>query len=125
LTEEEGLLPEKTPAISGAIATTWHATCAHHSPTISSIRPVVPEKHPSMTTPLEHLKSHQAPSGVNMPPGLTIAPTMQTIVVDCVSVVNPKLASIIRDEAEVVTTCSEDSHAACPTHGKVIASSKT
>jgi hypothetical protein len=110
--------------ISGAMGNT-SPTCTHNDPSISSVGTVVPKHHASMTAAFEHLKSHQAPSGVNMPPGLTIAPTMQTIVVDCVSVVNPKLASIIRDEAEVVTTCSEDSHAACPTHGKVIASSKT
>ena len=60
-----------------------------------------------------------------MPGGLSIAPTVQAIVVDCVAVVNPKFAPIIRIDAEVVTPCLEDSQAASPTDSKVIAASKT
>jgi hypothetical protein len=48
-----------------------------------------------MTTALEHLKPNQTPSSAKMPSGLAIAPTMQAIVVNCVSIVNPQLAPII------------------------------
>jgi hypothetical protein len=50
---------------------------------------------------------------------------MQAIVVNCVSVVDPQLAPIIGNNAEIIMPSSENSQAPCPTHGKVIASSKT
>jgi len=62
------------------------------------------------------------PTRTNMLSGLTIAPTMQAIVVDCVPIVEPQLAAVIGDNAEVVMPCPEDSQAASPTHCKVIAS---
>ena len=42
----------------------------------------------------------------------------------CVPIVAPQFASIIRDDAEVVMACLEDSQAACPSHGEVVASGK-
>ena len=78
-----------------------------------------------MTTTLKHLKSHKPPTGTHMRSGLSIAPAMQAIVVNCVSIVDPQLASIIGNELEVVTAALEDSQAASPTHCKVIATSET
>merc|ERR1719453_2460821 len=86
---------------------------------------MVPEEHPSMATTLKHLKSHKSPSGTHMWPGLAIAPAMQTIVVNCVTIVDPQLTSIIGDEAEMVMACPEDSQSACPTHSEVVASVET
>jgi hypothetical protein len=57
--------------------------------------------------------------------GFAIAPTMQTIIVDRVPIVDPQLASIIGDNAISVMACPEDSHASCPTHSEVITSGKT
>jgi hypothetical protein len=122
LTKVEGVFPEETVAISDARFGLASATCAHNNPSVPSIVTMVPEQHASMTTTLEHLKSHKMPACANMPPGVTGAPSMQAIVVNCISIVNPQLAPIIRENLEVVMTCSEDSQAACPTHSKVITS---
>jgi len=78
-----------------------------------------------MTTLLEHLKSHKVPPSTNMLPGLPIAPAVQAIVVDCVTIVDPQLAPIIRINAEMVMACLVDSHAACPAHSEVITSFET
>jgi hypothetical protein len=56
--------------------------------------------------------------------GLPIPPTMQAIIVDGVSIVNPQLASIIGDDAEPVLASPADSQAACPSHCEVIATGK-
>jgi len=85
---------------------------------------MVPEQHTSMTTTLKHLKANKTPPSMQMLPGLSIAPTVQAIVVNGVSIVDPQLAPIIGNNAEIVVASFEDSQAACPTHGKVIASSK-
>jgi hypothetical protein len=124
LTEVKGIFSEETIAINRAMAST-SPTCAHDSPSVSSIRTMVPEKHAGVTTTLKHLKSDQGPPSTHMRPGLSIAPAMQAIVVDCVPVVDPQLASIIRDNAKIIMACLENSHAACPAHSKVIASGKT
>ena len=124
LTEVEGVLSEQTSAICGSKAST-SATCTHNNPAVSCVRAMVPEEHPRMTTTLKHLKSHQMPPSANAPSGHTIAPAMQAIVVDCVPIVNPQLAPIIRVNAEVVRAFPEDPQAACPTHGEVISASKT
>jgi hypothetical protein len=60
-----------------------------------------------------------------MPPGLAIAPTMQAIVVDCVTFVEPQLAPIVRNNPEIVMARPEDSQATCPTDSKVITSFET
>jgi hypothetical protein len=119
LTEVEGILPEETMTISGAECPP--ASRTQDSPSISCVWAPVPKEHTSMTTTLKHLESHKTPSA-NTPSSLTVAPTMQAIVVDCVPIVDPQLASIIRDNAVSVMPCPEDSHATCPTHSKVIVS---
>jgi len=81
---------------------------------------MIPEEHPSMTTTLEHLKSHKPPASTHMRPGLSIAPAMQAIIVNCVPIVNPQLAPIIGDKTEVVMACLEDSQASCPTNSEVV-----
>jgi hypothetical protein len=43
------------------------AARTHNKPFISSIRTMVPEEHPSMTTPLKHLEAHKTPSGTHVP----------------------------------------------------------
>jgi hypothetical protein len=122
LAEVEGILHEETMTISRTVATLSHATGTHNNPSLASIGPVVPEAHTSMTAALKHLKSHQVPPSTNLSPGCSAAPAVQAIVVNCVSIVEPQLAPIIRMNLEVVTACPEDSQAACPTHSKVITS---
>jgi len=123
----ENILPEEALAVGGYIAfanSVFMATGTHNDPTVSCVRAMVPEEHPSMTTTLKHLKSHQMPSSAHAPSGHTIAPSMQAIVVDRVPIVDPQLAPIIRINAEVVRAFPEDPQAACPTHGEVISASK-
>ena len=120
LTEVEDIFSEETMAICDTVRLS--PTCTRNSPTVSSVRAMVPEKHASMTTTLEHLKSHKMPPCTNMPSGVAGAPSVQAIIVNGISIVNPELASIIRDNLEVVVTCPEDSESASPTHSEVIAS---
>jgi len=101
LTEVENVLPEETMTISWTMSATT-ATCTHNSPSVSSVRTMVPEEHASMPALLKHLKPHQMPSSTLMPSALTIAPAVQAIIVNCVSIVEPQLAPIIRDNAEMV-----------------------
>jgi len=124
LTKEVSVFSEEAMAISGTMPT-FTATRLHDSPSISSIRTVVPEEHASMAAALKHLQSDQMPTSAHMWSGLSIAPAMQAIVVNCVSVVDPQLAPIIRDNTKMVMTCPEDSQAACPPHSKVVASDKS
>jgi hypothetical protein len=77
-----------------------------------------------VTPTLEHFEPHKTPTPTKTPGGLPIAPTVQSIVVDCVSIVDPQLTAIIRINAETVIASLEDSHAACPTNGEVIATGK-
>jgi hypothetical protein len=123
LTKVEDILPEEAMAIGGAII--WFsATCTHNSPSVSSVWTMVPEEHAGMAPTLKHFKSDQMPPSTHVWPGLSIAPAMQAIIVNRVSVVDPELAAIIRDNAKIVMTCPEDSQAACPSHCKVVASSE-
>ena len=129
LTKVVSILPEKTGTVRGlrATASTLATTLAartHNSPSVSSVGTMIPEEHPSMTTTLKELKSHKTPPATNIPSGHSTAPTVQAIVVNRVSIVDPKLASIIGYKLEVVTAAPEDSQAACPTHSKVIATSE-
>jgi hypothetical protein len=124
LTKVESVFPEETMAISGAEAST-PATCTHNSPPIASVCTSVPEQHSSMPTTFKHLKFHKMPASALVSRGLAIAPAMQAIIVDSVPIVNPQLAPIIRDNAEPVMGCPEDSQAASPTHSKVIALSES
>jgi hypothetical protein len=48
-----------------------------------------------MTTTLKHFEFHKVPSSTLMLGGLTIAPAMQAIVVDCVAIIDPQLATVI------------------------------
>jgi hypothetical protein len=74
-----------------------------------------------MTTTLKHLKSNKTPPSMQVPSGLSVAPPVHAIVVNCVSIVDPQLAPIIGKDAEMVMASFEDSQAASPTHGEVIA----
>ena len=78
-----------------------------------------------MTAALEHLKPHEMPATFNVPVGLAIAPSVTAVVVDRVSIVDPEITAIIRDNAETVMASPVEPHAACPTHSKVIAPCKT
>ena len=60
-----------------------------------------------------------------MPASLSIAPTVQTIVVDGVAIVNPQFASIVGENAEAVMPSAENSHTASPSHSEVVTSAKT
>ena len=127
LTKVIDVLPEKSSPICGASATITTATFAtrtNNNPTVSSVRAMIPEEHPSMTTTLEEFKSHKTPPTTNIPSGHSSAPAMQPIVVNGVAIVDPQLASIIRNELEMVTAAPEDSQATSPTYCKVIATSE-
>jgi len=124
LTKVESILHEKPMAICDGMFFMTSASCAHNSPFVTSIWTFVPEQHPSSTTTLEHLELHQMPPSAKTPGGLPIAPPMQAIIVDCVPVVHPQLAAIIRENAKPVVACPEDSHSASPSHSKVVVSSK-
>jgi hypothetical protein len=123
LTKVESVLPEETMAIRDRIAT--FTACARNSPSVASIGTMVPEQHPSVAATLKHLKPDNMPPTTNIPFDLTIAPAMQPIVINCVPIVEPKLAPIIGDDTEMVMACPEESHAPCPTYSKVIASVET
>merc|ERR1719253_2564549 len=86
-------------------------TCAHNSPSLSSIGAMVPEQHTCMTPALKHLKSHEAPPSTNVLSGLPIAPAVQAVIVNGESVVDPQLAPIIRIQAEVVLAGLENTQA--------------
>jgi hypothetical protein len=117
----KGLLSENSAAIRGWRCTTA-ATCTQNKPTAPSVETFVPEQHPSITTTLEHFKSHMMPARAQMPIGFPIAPAMQAIVVDRVPIVNPQLAAVIRDDAEAVMASPVNSHTPCPTHSEMVTS---
>jgi hypothetical protein len=77
-----------------------------------------------MTTTLKHFKFHKVPSGTLMLGGFAIAPTMQAIVVDGVTIVKPHFAAVIGDDPEAVIASFSDFQCACPTNSEVIASRK-
>ena len=120
LPEVEGVLPEETMPIGRAMGSGAPATCTHNSPSVGSIGTSVPEQHPSVTTALKHFKSHKMPATTLVFRGFPIAPSVQAIIVDCVTVVDPQLTPVVGDDAKPVMACPEYSQAACPTHSKVI-----
>jgi len=125
LSKVESVLHKETMAISDFMTLRcFSATCTRNNPSVSSVRTMVPEEHPGMATMFEHLESHKVPARSHVLSDLPIAPTVQAIVVDCVTIVDPQVASIIGNNAEMVMACPVESHAASPTYGKVIASVK-
>ena len=126
LTEVERILPEETVAISDLVARAPGAMiCTHKTPSVSGIGTPVPELDACMATTLKHFKSDKTPRSTKMPVGLSIAPAVQAIVVDSVPIVNPQFASIVGVNAEAVVASLMDSHAACPTHSKVVTPTET
>ena len=125
LTKIEDVLPEEAMAIRDLMLRMTSPTGTHNHPSVSSIATSVPEQHPSMATTLKHFESYKMPPSAKMARSLTIAPTVQAIIVDCVPVVDPQLAAIIGVNAKTVMACPEDSQATCPTHSKVITSGET
>jgi hypothetical protein len=125
LTKIEGVFHEQAMAIYGAMACTSSASCAHDAPSISSVAPPKSEQHASVTTVLKHLKPCQMPSTTEDSGCLPIAPAMQAIIVDRVTVIYPQLAAVVRDDAESVAAGVVNSCSSSPTHGKMIASSET
>jgi hypothetical protein len=123
LTEIEGVLHKNTVTISSTMTSSSHATCFDRSPSISGIHSLVPEKHSCVTATFKHLDSDHAPS-TDAPGSLSITPTVTAVVVDDIMVVDPQVASIIGYDTVAVMACPENSHATCPTHCEVIASSE-
>jgi hypothetical protein len=78
-----------------------------------------------VTTTLKHLDFNAMRPSPKVFDCHPIAPTMQAIIIDGVPIVDPQLAPIVRNNAEVVIACPADSQPACPTHSKVITSSET
>jgi hypothetical protein len=96
LAKVESILTPVSSAISGPETGRWSlAACTRSIPPVCSVGTPVPEKHTRVTTMLKHLKPNKMPSTTEVPRGLPITPTMQTIVVDRVTVGNPQLASIV------------------------------
>jgi hypothetical protein len=124
LTKVESILPEQTMTIRDFVHGVSSAARTDNRPAVSSVRAMVPEQHPSMATALKELNSHKAPPCTNAPSGHSAAPAMQAIVVNCVAIVEPQLASVIGYKLEMVRAAPEDSQAACPTHREVIASNE-
>jgi hypothetical protein len=93
-------------------------------PTIQSISTSVPEEHAGVPTMLKHLEPDQAPT-TDTSVTFSIAPSMQTIVIDCELVVNPKLAPVVGNNTVSVISCPEDSHASRPTRGEMITPGET
>ena len=126
LTKVECILPEETMAIRDPVARAPRAMiCMHKTPSVSCIGAPVPEMDACMASALEHFKPDKAPSSSKMSVSLSIAPAVQAIVVNRVAIVHPQLASIVGVNAEAVAARSEDSHAACPTHSKVVTATET
>jgi hypothetical protein len=48
-----------------------------------------------MTPMFKHLEPHEAPSMVKVPRGLAIAPAMQTVIVNRITVVDPQFAAVV------------------------------
>jgi hypothetical protein len=97
LAKVENILSEKTMSVNNAMVHT-RTTGTHGVPSICRVWTSVSEQHASMTTMFKHFKSHHTPS-VEMFRSLSIPPSMEAIVVDCVPIVDPQLASIIRYDA--------------------------
>ena len=125
LAEVERIFHEETSSVSDWVAAVAPAFCTHNDPSVASVRTMVSEQHPSMTAPLKHFKSYETPSTTNVLSHLSVAPAVQTIVIDCVSVVDPQLTPIVGDKTEVVMARSEDSQATRPTHSEVIVTAKS
>jgi len=125
LAKVKGILHEQTMTISNRVPTVPPATCTNNGPSVTSISTSVPEQHTSITTTFKHFESHQMPTTTKFPVALSITPAMQTIIVDCVAMVNPQLTAIIGENTEPVVARPEDSQTACPTHSEVICACKT
>merc|ERR1719331_1948603 len=112
--------------ISDPVArTSWAMIRTHKTPSVSCIGTPVPETDACMPAALEHFKSDKTPSSSKISVSLSIAPAVQSIVVNRVAIVHPQFASIVGVNAEAVVARSEDSHAACPTHSKVVTATET
>ena len=126
LTEVECILPEETMTIRDPVARAPRTMiCSHKTPSVSCIGTPVPEMDACMASALEHFKSNKTPSSSKISVSLSIAPAVQAIVVNRVAIVHPQFASIVGVNAEAVVARSEDSHAACPTHSKVVTATET
>merc|ERR1719199_696071 len=126
LTEVECILPEETMTISDPVTrTSWAMIRTHKTPSVSCIGTPVPETDACMPSALEHFKSDKTPSSSKISVSLSIAPAVQSIVVNRVAIVHPQFASIVGVNAESVMARSEDSHAACPPHSKVVTATET
>jgi hypothetical protein len=88
LTKVELIFHEKAIAIGDTISLMPPSTGADKHPAVSCVVTTVPEIHASMSTMFEHFESDHAPS-TKVFPRLTAAPTVQTIVIDGVPIVNP------------------------------------
>jgi hypothetical protein len=93
LTEVESILSEPSMAIDGSMSP--RATGVHKVPSISCVAAPVPEEHTGMPTMLKKFESHETPTTTKVPVGLPIAPAVQAIIINCVTIVDPQLASII------------------------------
>ena len=69
LTKVEGILPKEAMAIGDAMIR-FSATGTHNSPSVSSVRTMVPEEHAGMPPALKHFKSDQMPPTTHLWPGL-------------------------------------------------------
>jgi hypothetical protein len=78
-----------------------------------------------MTTMFKHLKPNEPPGRIHVAVCFPIAPSMTTIVVDRVTIVNKQITAIVRNQTPPVMTPLKNSQASGPTHSKVIVSGET
>jgi hypothetical protein len=100
------------------------ASCTSDGPTVSGVATPVSQKHASSSTMLKHLKSYVMPSPTEMLCGFSIAPAMQSIIIDRVPTIYPQLASVVRNNGKPVMACAVDSHLCCPAHSEVISAAE-
>jgi hypothetical protein len=94
LAEVKGILHEEAMPICNAMASNSPATRSHSHPSIGCVRTSISEEHASMPTAFEHFKSYKAPP-TNMSGSLPIPPSMTTIVVNRITVIDKEVAPII------------------------------
>jgi hypothetical protein len=99
LTEIESIFPEMTMAVSHSMGSNLCSFCAHIMPSVCCVWTSVPELHASMAAMFEHFKPDHTPWSAHVYIGFTITPTMQAIVVDSETIINPQLAAIVRNNA--------------------------
>jgi hypothetical protein len=122
LSEVKSILSKEGMPINDTIIATASSIRTNRLPSISSVAAPVPEKHTGMTTMLKHLNSCEMPSSTNVPSSLPVPPAVQAIIVDRVTVIEPKFAPIIGNDAKTIMATSKEPYTTRPAHCEVVPS---